>query len=68
MFTYLHLYPIPPFFPSLISLIVSVDVKHHVYLLTPSNLLQVFIMAVITEKKKTDRHRDTHIGIVGGCG
>ena len=34
MFTYLHLYPIPPFFPSLISLMVSVDVKRHVYLLT----------------------------------
>ena len=26
------LYPIPPFSPSLISLMVSVDVKHHVYL------------------------------------
>ena len=25
--------PIPPFSPSLISLMVSVDVKHHVYLL-----------------------------------
>ena len=25
---------IPPFSPSLISLMVSVDVKHHVYLLT----------------------------------
>ena len=24
---------IPPFFPSLISLVVSVDVKHHVYIL-----------------------------------
>ena len=23
--------PVPPFFPSLISLMVSVDVKHHVY-------------------------------------
>ena len=28
----------PPFSPSLISLMVSVDVKHHVYLLTPSCL------------------------------
>ena len=28
--------PPPPFFPSLISLMVSVDVKHHVYLLTGS--------------------------------
>ena len=27
-------YPFPPFSPSLISLMVSVDVKHHVYLLT----------------------------------
>ena len=27
-------YPLPPFSPSLISLMVSVDVKHHVYLLT----------------------------------
>ena len=26
--------PVPPFSPSLISLMVSVDVKHHVYLLT----------------------------------
>ena len=26
--------PPPPFSPSLISLMVSVDVKHHVYLLT----------------------------------
>ena len=25
--------PLPPFSPSLISLMVSVDVKHHVYLL-----------------------------------
>ena len=33
MFTYLP--PSPPFFPSLISLMVSVDVKHRVYLLTP---------------------------------
>ena len=30
-----HLHtPFPPFSPSLISLMVSVDVKHHVYLLT----------------------------------
>ena len=30
-----HLHtPLPPFCPSLISLMVSVDVKHHVYLLT----------------------------------
>ena len=27
-------YPLAPFTPSLISLMVSVDVKHHVYLLT----------------------------------
>ena len=27
-------YPLPPFYPSLISLMVSVDVKHHVHLLT----------------------------------
>ena len=26
-------YPLPPFSPSLISLMFSVDVKHHVYLL-----------------------------------
>ena len=32
-----HLHtPFLPFFPSLISLVVSVDVKHHVYLLTIS--------------------------------
>ena len=30
-------YPFPPFSPSLISLMVSVDVKHHVYLLTWSD-------------------------------
>ena len=30
--------PPPPFSPSLISLMVSVDVKHHVYLLTVSVL------------------------------
>ena len=37
MFSYLPLrYPIPLFSPSLISLMVSVDVKHHVYLLTTS--------------------------------
>ena len=34
MFTYLHLHtPFLSFSPSLISLVVSVDVKHHVYLL-----------------------------------
>ena len=34
MFTYLHPHtPFPPFSPSLISLVVSVDVKRHVYLL-----------------------------------
>ena len=33
MFTYLPPIPFPPFSPSLISLMVSVDVKHHVYLL-----------------------------------
>ena len=31
--------PFPPFSPSLISLMVSVDVKHDVYLLTPENCL-----------------------------
>ena len=31
---HLHAPPPPPFSPSLISLMVSVDVKHHVYLLT----------------------------------
>ena len=30
-------YPLPPFSPSLISLMVSVDVKHHVYLLNPDS-------------------------------
>ena len=30
--------PCPPFSPSLISLMVSVDVKHHVYLLIPAPL------------------------------
>ena len=33
LFPHLHT-PFPPFSPSLISLMVSVDVKHHVYLLT----------------------------------
>ena len=28
-------YPLPPISPSLISLMVSVDVKHHVYLINP---------------------------------
>jgi len=32
LFPHLHT-PFPPFSPSLISLMVSVDVKHHVYLL-----------------------------------
>ena len=32
LFPHLHI-PFPPFFPSLISLMISVDVKHHVYLL-----------------------------------
>ena len=32
LFPHLHT-PFPPFPPSLISLMVSVDVKHHVYLL-----------------------------------
>ena len=31
LFPHLHT-PFPPFSPSLISLMVSVDVKHHVYL------------------------------------
>ena len=30
-------YPLPPFFPSLINRTVSVDVKHHVYLLRASD-------------------------------
>ena len=30
----LSLHPLPPFYPSLISLMVSVAVEHHVYLLT----------------------------------
>ena len=33
--------PPPPFSPSLISLMVSVDVKHHVYLLTLHSLATV---------------------------
>ena len=32
--------PFPPFSPSLISLMVSVDVKHHVYLLTSRVIVQ----------------------------
>ena len=37
MFTYVHLHtPTSPFSPSLISLVVSVDVKQIVYLLTPN--------------------------------
>ena len=37
-------YPLPPFSPSLISLKVSVDVKHHVYLLT-------YLMEAAVEKR-----------------
>ena len=40
MFTYLHLHT--PLSPSLISLIVSVDVKHHIDLLTPPYPLSPF--------------------------
>ena len=36
LFPHLHT-PFPPFSPSLISLVVSVDVKHHVYLLINNN-------------------------------
>ena len=35
LLTYTSIPPPPPFSPSLISLVVSVDVKHHVHLLTP---------------------------------
>ena len=40
--------PFPPFSPSLISLMVSVDVKHHVYLLTMALKIpnQLFRMAL----------------------
>ena len=38
LFPHLHT-PFPPFSPSLISLVVSVDVKHHVYLLHSPFLL-----------------------------
>ena len=35
--------PFPPFSPSLMSLVVSVDVKHHVYLLEQMAPLIAFI-------------------------
>ena len=41
-------YPLPPFSPSLISRTVSVDVKHHVYLLTYFSQSDVWIAYVIT--------------------
>ena len=46
MFTYLHFHTtFPPFSPSLISLMVSVDFKHHVYLLTiTSHCIQIGIV------------------------
>ena len=40
-------YPIPRFSPSLISLVVSVDVKHHVYLLTYFGLVGFGTLSVI---------------------
>ena len=39
LFPHLHT-PFPPFFPSLISLLVSVDVKHHVYLNCRTTIVQ----------------------------
>ena len=39
-------YPLHPFSPSLISLMVSVDVKHHVYLLISSYEVSRFGLAV----------------------
>ena len=65
MFTYLLPYssPLPhPFSPSLISLTVSVDVKHHVHLLSPSDTFDVYTHAkernslLMYGAKKTPRH------------
>ena len=41
LFPHLHT-PFPSFSPSLISLMVSVDVKHHVYLSTNNSHLLLF--------------------------
>ena len=40
-------YPLPPFSPSLISRTVSVDVKHHVYLLTSHVVCGIAIVVCI---------------------
>ena len=50
--------PSPPFSPSLISLMVSVDVKHHVYLLTDGSRVPGEIK----------RSRDLRGGTRGGAG
>ena len=52
LFPHLHA-PFPPFSPSLISPMVSVDVKHHVFLLT---LLLLFV----TDTDYGTQHSSTH--------
>ena len=44
-------YPLPPIFPSLISLMISVDVKHHVYLLTYLPTRRVLFPPVSLQKQ-----------------
>ena len=48
MFTYPSLYPLPPFAPSLTSLMVSVDVQYTVYLLTYSASFYIRVVFLLT--------------------
>ena len=68
-------YPLPPFSPSLISLMVSVDVKHHVYLLNSScdslkYIVQIFAdlffaVSFVYLQKSESGKRDSTVG--GAC-
>ena len=60
MFTYLHVppYPLPPFSPSLISLTVSVDAKHHIY--APCALLCSINILKSPPPPHTHTHTHTH--------
>ena len=45
---HLHI-PVPPFSPSLISLMVYVDVKHHVYLLITQRVYKGLQQVTVTD-------------------
>ena len=45
-------HPLPPFSPSPISLMVSVDVKHHVYLLTMILVLILLAKSIVSGCKR----------------